>query len=411
MSSDSTELHFVRCPSCRSLVPASSKTCRMCGAALEAGAKGEDPSSESRRSGRVRQRTMSTAADELNSAVHKIREEMGIDATPSSAAPIAPPAEADGPEDPLSAYIEEVDPVAGAADAHAGKNGSLAKAPDYAESTPVSASSYAPPTSTPFEATASERSTKPMSAMRPAASATEQAENKPRVVVESGAKRRGPGLSFGTHAQEELAASEDEQFLELKPEAQFDNSSDGDEGEPPAPPSRVAPSAPLRSHREGESRDDRAFEARRPERREEARSPQQAQPQPKQEAARSVEIQRKNVTSGGRLVGWLVSYRDSDGRATEVREGKFFVSRSRVKDSDLVVDDRSVSSPHALVAIAAGQHMRVQDLMSDNGVFVKRRGESDFIRIAETAELEHGDWIKFGDVEYCICLIAHVGEK
>ena len=38
MAIDSTELTFVRCPSCRSLVPAVSTRCRMCGASLDVAA-------------------------------------------------------------------------------------------------------------------------------------------------------------------------------------------------------------------------------------------------------------------------------------------------------------------------------------------------------------------------------------
>ncbi|NDC37773.1 MAG: hypothetical protein EBZ48_06940, partial [Proteobacteria bacterium] len=64
MSTDSTELTFVRCPSCRSLVPAISTRCRMCGATLEASAAAEEGEQEPRKSGRVRQRTMSESSAE-----------------------------------------------------------------------------------------------------------------------------------------------------------------------------------------------------------------------------------------------------------------------------------------------------------------------------------------------------------
>ena len=51
MSTDSTELTFVRCPSCRSLVPAAQKRCRMCGAVLDA--SGQPERSEERLVGKV----------------------------------------------------------------------------------------------------------------------------------------------------------------------------------------------------------------------------------------------------------------------------------------------------------------------------------------------------------------------
>lgn len=428
MSSDSTELHFVRCPSCRSLVPASSKTCRMCGAALETGAKSEESSAEPRRSGRVRQRTMSTTNDELNSTVHKIREEMG-----KSAPAKAPEVNDDGEsEDPLSAYIEEIESGEAAA-AGSAKSGAASKPSARPEVAPAPKAAPFVPQETPRAAAAG----------KPVVAAASDAEKAPRVLVESGGRRKGPGLSFGAKPTHE----EDETVESVPPPAsgpaQFDDNSGDDTGEEepvelveaPAPPPRPAPvssAPPSRPRREEPPREEPAYEyeERRPERREEPRAPERreeprvadrrdearaaspaAPAQPKKEEARSFEVPRKNVLSGGRLAGWLVNYRDSDGKAIEIREGKFFVSRSRVKDSDMVIDDRSVSSPHALCAVGVGQRLRVQDLMSDNGVFVRRRDEMEYVRIVETAELEHGDWVKFGEAEYNVCLIAHMGEK
>ena len=75
MSTDSTELTFVRCPSCRSLVPAISTRCRMCGATLEASAVPESSDQDQKKSGRVRQRTMSEPSRDLSSAAQVAREE------------------------------------------------------------------------------------------------------------------------------------------------------------------------------------------------------------------------------------------------------------------------------------------------------------------------------------------------
>jgi hypothetical protein len=419
MSTDSTELHFVRCPSCRSLVPASSKTCRMCGAALDAGGKGDDASGEARRSGRVRQRTMSSGTDELNSTVHKIREEMGVEAQAAKpeATSAIDPLESD---DPLSAYIEEIE---------AGEVGHAEPAP--AKGPPAKPAAVAPaaPAYTPPPAEPPPAAAKPAALVKPAQAPTPEPENKTRVLVESGGKRKGPGLSFGGARREESDSYDENRPVAANRSApQFDSDSgdSGDdaraEGSTASAAPRSTPPAPPRARQE-EAHEEHSYDAsRKPDRREEVRPPErrddrrdearnQQAGQPKQEAPRSYEVPRRNVLSGGRLVGWLVSYRDADGKAVEIREGKFFVSRSRVKDSDLVIDDRSVSSPHALCAIGVGQRLRIQDLMSDNGVFIKHRDEHEFIRISETADLEHGDWVKFGDVEYNVCLVAHVGEK
>jgi pSer/pThr/pTyr-binding forkhead associated (FHA) protein len=106
-----------------------------------------------------------------------------------------------------------------------------------------------------------------------------------------------------------------------------------------------------------------------------------------------------------------VSYTDPDGAATELREGKFFVTASSLKDSDLIIDEPSISTPHALVSVSTDGGLQVQDLMSDRGVFVRRRGDDTYRREPDVTRVEHGDWLRFGDVEYLVSLIAHVGVK
>lgn len=113
----------------------------------------------------------------------------------------------------------------------------------------------------------------------------------------------------------------------------------------------------------------------------------------------------------GRLFGWLVSYLESDGKAVEVREGKFFVTSMSLKQSDLVIEDRSISTPHAMIHISPDQGFLVQDLMSERGVFIRRRGSDAYRREEETVKVYHGDWIRFGDVEFLVTLIAHLGQK
>lgn len=113
----------------------------------------------------------------------------------------------------------------------------------------------------------------------------------------------------------------------------------------------------------------------------------------------------------GRLFGWLVSYEDPDGEATELREGKFFVTQESLKRSDLVIDDPSISTPHAMVSVSTDRGVMIQDLMSDAGVHVRERGTEEYKREEEPVQIFHGDWIRFGEVEFLVTLIAHVGEK
>lgn len=100
MSTDSTELTFVRCSSCRSLVPAVSTRCRMCGASLDAAS--DESAEQDDKSSRVRQRTMSKPKSQLSSAVQQLREELDDDEGTASAG---------GAQEVQSQEAEEADPL------------------------------------------------------------------------------------------------------------------------------------------------------------------------------------------------------------------------------------------------------------------------------------------------------------
>ena len=112
----------------------------------------------------------------------------------------------------------------------------------------------------------------------------------------------------------------------------------------------------------------------------------------------------------GRLFGWLVSYRTPEGRATELREGKFFISRRKAKPQDIIIDEEGIGSPHAMCKVSAEGGFIVQDMLSDRGVFLRRRGSDVYRREEEAVKVEHGDWLRIGDVEFLVSLVAHVGE-
>ena len=99
MASESSELTFVRCPSCRSLVPTSASRCRICNNPLDGGAKASE-SDPTKQGGRVRQKTISASADEL----------MRMDAPPPP--PVAPIAAQGQPSFGDDGDHEEVDPLA-----------------------------------------------------------------------------------------------------------------------------------------------------------------------------------------------------------------------------------------------------------------------------------------------------------
>lgn len=407
MATDSTELTFVRCPSCRSLVPAVSTRCRMCGATLDNGAdtSGQEKESGSQKSGRVRQRTISQPKNELTQAAGRIRDEEGVENVPASVptpdpvaraateavlaaaadlepsvqskpAPVVPPPAAtvaappvaekiDEEFDPLSGYVEEVALDDDALDDFGDDDDLMDDLLDEPSEIPMkakepSAPIKAAPTPEPqfetprVEPPKVEAPKPPPINGRAADPRSQQAatESQPRVRVESGS--RSGGLSFSPKPKWE------EPVKEAK-----DNSPAAD------------------NRRRDETNALPAVSGGRP-----------AQSPPKVGGA-----------GAGRLAGWLVSFATPTGVSTELREGKFFVSRTQLKPSDYVIDDPSVSTPHAMVSVGSGT-LQVQDLLSEKGIMVRRRGQGNFQKAQDSVELGHGDAIRFGEVEYLICLIS-----
>jgi hypothetical protein len=461
MSTDSTELTFVRCPSCRSLVPAVSPRCRMCGATLDPSQRSEDSTFDQKKSNRVRQRTMSQPENELSETAGKIRDDEETE-SPAPAvtetqvtSQVPQGRDIDSMADPLSAYIEEV-PVeehraqagdAGEAGAVPGAEAPTEEAPpevdsqgdNGAGSTSAVESLLSEPAvveepvkaaQVPAEPEPQALESKPMEAPKNEVKAAEEPqpfENKSRVIVESGQKRGGrSGLSFGRprdeeqrgdrpkgqdrpgqgtsekHAErvsgfppprrpEERRGSEHRQNDQRQNDhsggdRQRWNERDRNRGSQPPPPAM---------HKEQEQRN----QDRRP-------AEGEAHDKPKHFDPRRIE------KTSARLFGWLVSFSNPDGVALELREGRFFISRSSLKPTDLIIDDQSISTPHALISVnTQGQGLRIQDLMSESGVYLRRKATDSYQRITDTAKLEHGDWIRFGEVEFQLTVAAHTGAK
>ena len=110
--------------------------------------------------------------------------------------------------------------------------------------------------------------------------------------------------------------------------------------------------------------------------------------------------------SNGKLFGWLVST-STDNKVIEIREGKFFITRSSLKPTDLVLDDDSISTPHALFFVNIEKGISVQDLVSDSGVFIKKYMEMEFVRIEVPVKLEAGDRIRFGNREFLLAVVPY----
>jgi hypothetical protein len=139
---------------------------------------------------------------------------------------------------------------------------------------------------------------------------------------------------------------------------------------------------------------------------------QEEQEAPVSAAQQEQGVQVSRGKQDGALVAWFVHYQDDEnGTATEIREGRFFLGGSRLKESDIVIPHKSISTPHCLIKAEPSQGVHVQDLMSVNGTLVKKVGKDEWEPVPVPMQLDHGDWLKLGDYEVMVCVIPQQKEK
>ena len=443
MASETSELTFVRCPSCRSLVPTSAVRCRICNNPLDGGGKAE-ASDSTRPPGRVRQKTITASAEEL-------MQQGGFESEP------APQGFADSPVgddnghevvDPLADFLQEFEPqdsqgaspaphqeIPAVAAANDDEDDDLDAFLDEFDNYPVTSEPLKEPIAEPIVSPAVE--TPPVQATpRPAAAVT--------AVADPFDSEEDPLADFTTDATDDFDLDlEPAPVQQLAPQApepepeyvpqpppvtrpQQPRQSVEKRQSPPPPPQRpdaqqqnqkqVRPNSehrdrPERSqqHRDERGRDrgdSHKHERRQQEQRKVHNQHGSQRPEKPQEREQHQATGPKTgKMRPGRLFGWLVSFESPDGRAIEIREGKFFVTGSSIRGFDLVIEDPSISTPHALMSISADHGLLIQDLMSERGIFVRSGDRGQYRREEGVVELKHGDWVRFGDVEFLLTVV------
>ncbi|RME61850.1 MAG: FHA domain-containing protein [Candidatus Dadabacteria bacterium] len=344
MATDSTELTFIRCPSCRSLVPAVSKKCRMCGAKIgEESAEESTAEKKASKESRVRQRTMTGSQSELNQAVSDIREEE--EGTTVTTGPLTEKEDfADVSADEEELWDEELEKLLQEEDLM-----ELEEEEEEIEENPLEE----------FLSSAEEETTKEKEESN--ASASSVAVKAPEETPSTNGQKKAPA-----EVKKKVSLKK-----EKKEEKKLEKSSK------PAVESKKKKKEPAKAKEVKE---------------ETAKT---------EDSSKETEVQNK-------LVGWLVSYKDPSGTSIELREGKFFVSKRKLKENDLLIDDSSISTPHALVRVSVNGGFTVQDLLSERGVFIRKKGEKTYKREDDLINVSHGDWIRFGDVEFLVALLTEV---
>lgn len=354
---DSTEMSFVKCPQCKSLVPATSARCRMCGFGLEGVVTSLTDKAE-KTNGRVRQQTFTESDDKVSAAIEKIREEE-----------VTPAVTVLDEEDPLKAYLDDTESSDEQEQSQEASAISEDEIDDEDEDTVLESILDDIDEEDELESILEEVE-EPKAAVEHHAVTHEASPasvtSEPRVIVEQGSRKSG-GLSFGGNKQE-------------------------------TPP-------PVRNIQQREPHGGRKMEEPRSQRFDnEPKRPMQKTPS-QQSAKHSDRAAPVSDEMVGRLYGWLVSFASPEGAAVELREGRFFITSQSMRDSDLVLTDSSVSSPHALMIVSSTSGLMVQDLVSAQGVFVKAVGERAYRREIDPVKLYHGDYLRVGNVEFLVSLL------
>lgn len=474
MASETSELTFVRCPSCRSLVPASAARCRICNNPLEGNAKA-DANDAARAPGRVRQKTITASAEELLQASEFGEENVSTENTQAHSFD-GPPVDSNGGHDvvdPLADFLQDFDneapvvsappssqeiPAAAAAndddddelDSFLNDFDNFTPVPEPVEE-PVRQPMAPPVAATPVPEAYPERTVAapvsplddtsdpldgdhdpleafmteadddfdldiPVEPVRESAPPVRQpeperrVESLPRYEPEPVAQPR----QERPQQTERRAAQPPKPAPSTPPPAKQARPAHEERGRPPRDPrhgGEQSGGADRREARKEHSKHERRSDEHRREnhqhrpRHEEKRHEER---RPHREPTRSeapVAGPKTGKMRPGRLFGWLVSFESPDGRSIELREGKFFITGSSIRGTDLVIEDPSISTPHALMSVSAEHGLLLQDLMSERGVFVRVDERGQYKREDGVVQLRHGEWVRFGDVEFLLTVV------
>lgn len=122
--------------------------------------------------------------------------------------------------------------------------------------------------------------------------------------------------------------------------------------------------------------------------------------------------QKRAGQTGGRLIGWLISYAlDARGRAYEIRSGRILLAPKQINNQRVInLEGPGISLPHAVLHANKNHEVFIQDVFSENGTYVCHAGSDKEFSVEGPVQLQHGDWIRFGtETKFQICLIDEPG--
>jgi len=440
MSAEDTELTFIRCPSCRSLIPAVASRCRMCGCVLEETASGSSeqtplqPEPNQDRTEQAVAEPQSPVAPKAVPVETQVAKEAPRSRRPSSASMLRP-----GQKPATDASAASANVALGASSQASQPKASEPKLNRH-EAIVHGEESFSEdvhqgiPDSVPAEAKSQEMSeidrilektnTQP-EAPRPEQDHEHSEDGRKRKRKRKRKKRDTSSMSLDTlennnshqHGEdlEEEIVAVPEKAKHPAPEARKPAQQHNQPAVQQEP--RRAKNEQPRNEQQKNGQGDRNQGDRNRGGRNRAAHPQQNKPEHVQAERRPVEERREvpraqnnfrvdvAPSSETPLVAWFVNYKEEKGRATEVREGRFFISGELIKETDLVIKSETVSSPHCIIKAQAGVGVMVQDLMSEEGTHLQKAGKDKYKAVDGAVAVNHGDKLKFGDYEVLVCLL------
>lgn len=412
MSASETELTFIRCPSCRSLVPSVAVRCRMCGHQFEkstaqtseptapsspppatngsstlAPIKAAEPEPESKTpstkssglswqiGSRVRQRTISATPEEME----EIKREF---MTSKEDTPVAP--------------AEELTPVTTQPSFESeDRPGFIENSPEEIAEDDFEEGDFSDEDSDESESThfGGDTGIGEGRRRRKRRRRKKKTNFEPAPNVESGSRMPAAAIEARDEiAENRIEAQREERTEERRQERREERREErrptNFRGERPFEPRPI----PERTVSERQS----------PER----TVPERVIPEPRP-VTRPVSVAvEPRVESDNMLVGWFVNFDlNPSGVSAELRSGKYFISSKKLRPGDFVIEDDTVSMPHCMVTAVPGDGLYIQDLMSEKGTYVCKAGATQFEAVTGQQKVSSGDRIRFGTHEALLVIV------
>lgn len=111
------------------------------------------------------------------------------------------------------------------------------------------------------------------------------------------------------------------------------------------------------------------------------------------------------------IIGFLITFdKKREGEVFEVRAGRWLVSsRSADRDSEIVIEDDSISLSHAIIKAGSNGSVQILDQLSELGTGVIKQGSEHEDDASDgMIQLFHGDMLRLGKRYFVFCGVPRI---